>query len=185
MVNSANKFRTFANLFVRETDLHQPLPRYSASMLPGLLLALLLLAVQPLPALGADPVVIWGGPATVNQVAITFDDGPSPRYTPEILALLQHYQAHATFFVLGRRGRTISPSGAGPAPGRQRSGQSHLRPSPADQDDDGSLRESEVERTAVDLDLLGRPDLPLDLARLSAPMTPGSRITWPTPMAVW
>jgi peptidoglycan/xylan/chitin deacetylase (PgdA/CDA1 family) len=34
-------------------------------------------------------------------IALTFDDGPSPHYTPEILALLTRYHAHATFFVLG------------------------------------------------------------------------------------
>ncbi|NMP23914.1 polysaccharide deacetylase family protein [Sulfobacillus harzensis] len=34
-------------------------------------------------------------------IALTFDDGPSPKYTPEILSLLTRYHAHATFFVLG------------------------------------------------------------------------------------
>ncbi len=34
-------------------------------------------------------------------IALTFDDGPSPQYTPEILKLLTRYHAHATFFVLG------------------------------------------------------------------------------------
>lgn len=38
---------------------------------------------------------------TPRVIALTFDDGPSPVYTPEILALLTRYQAHATFFVLG------------------------------------------------------------------------------------
>ncbi|MDF0535417.1 polysaccharide deacetylase family protein [Shewanella sp. A32] len=35
-------------------------------------------------------------------VALTFDDGPSKRYTAEILAVLHQYQVHATFFVTGR-----------------------------------------------------------------------------------
>lgn len=34
-------------------------------------------------------------------VALTFDDGPSPTYTPQILSLLSRYNARATFFVLG------------------------------------------------------------------------------------
>lgn len=34
-------------------------------------------------------------------IALTFDDGPSPQYTPQILSLLSRYRAHATFFVLG------------------------------------------------------------------------------------
>lgn len=36
-----------------------------------------------------------------KQAALTFDDGPHPRYTPELLDLLQDYQIKATFFVLG------------------------------------------------------------------------------------
>ncbi|SDO12146.1 polysaccharide deacetylase family sporulation protein PdaB [Paenibacillus sp. yr247] len=36
-------------------------------------------------------------------IAITFDDGPNPVYTPQILDLLSQYQAKATFFVLGKR----------------------------------------------------------------------------------
>jgi polysaccharide deacetylase family sporulation protein PdaB len=35
-------------------------------------------------------------------VAITFDDGPHPKYTPEILNILKKYNAKATFFVIGQ-----------------------------------------------------------------------------------
>jgi len=35
------------------------------------------------------------------MVALTFDDGPSPEYTPEILKALRDNNARATFFVLG------------------------------------------------------------------------------------
>lgn len=35
-------------------------------------------------------------------VALTFDDGPNPVYTPQILDVLAHYQVKATFFLLGR-----------------------------------------------------------------------------------
>lgn len=38
-------------------------------------------------------------------VALTFDDGPDPKYTPAIADLLKRYQAKATFFVLGRHGQ--------------------------------------------------------------------------------
>jgi peptidoglycan/xylan/chitin deacetylase (PgdA/CDA1 family) len=34
-------------------------------------------------------------------VALTFDDGPHPKYTPEILDILKKYGAKATFFVVG------------------------------------------------------------------------------------
>ena len=36
------------------------------------------------------------------MVALTFDDGPGPR-TSELLAQLEKYNAHATFFMLGQK----------------------------------------------------------------------------------
>jgi len=36
-------------------------------------------------------------------VALTFDDGPHPIYTPQILDILDQYQAKATFFMIGNR----------------------------------------------------------------------------------
>lgn len=38
-----------------------------------------------------------------RAVALTFDDGPDPRYTPVVLRLLARYGAHATFFLIGSR----------------------------------------------------------------------------------
>ncbi|AEF93214.1 polysaccharide deacetylase [Desulfotomaculum nigrificans CO-1-SRB] len=35
-------------------------------------------------------------------VALTFDDGPDPRFTPDILDILQQYHCKATFFVVGQ-----------------------------------------------------------------------------------
>lgn len=35
-------------------------------------------------------------------VALTFDDGPSSQYTPQILDVLKENNVHATFFVIGR-----------------------------------------------------------------------------------
>lgn len=46
---------------------------------------------------------IWDVPTTRKAVALTFDDGPNPVYTPKILKLLRQYHAHATFFVIGSR----------------------------------------------------------------------------------
>ena len=34
-------------------------------------------------------------------VALTIDDGPSPRYTPQILRILQEHGVHATFSMVG------------------------------------------------------------------------------------
>jgi peptidoglycan/xylan/chitin deacetylase (PgdA/CDA1 family) len=39
--------------------------------------------------------------AQVGTVALTFDDGPSPIYTPQILDILKKNNIKATFFVLG------------------------------------------------------------------------------------
>jgi cellulose synthase/poly-beta-1,6-N-acetylglucosamine synthase-like glycosyltransferase/peptidoglycan/xylan/chitin deacetylase (PgdA/CDA1 family)/spore germination protein YaaH len=36
-----------------------------------------------------------------KSIALTFDDGPDPRWTPKILDILQHYHVPATFFVQG------------------------------------------------------------------------------------
>lgn len=35
------------------------------------------------------------------KIALTFDDGPHPRYTPRILDILDEYNIKATFFVVG------------------------------------------------------------------------------------
>ncbi|GAA2247493.1 polysaccharide deacetylase family protein [Kitasatospora cystarginea] len=34
-------------------------------------------------------------------VALTFDDGPSPTYTPQVLSILHQYNVTATFFMIG------------------------------------------------------------------------------------
>ena len=36
-----------------------------------------------------------------KQVALTFDDGPHPRYTKQILSILEEFDVPATFFVVG------------------------------------------------------------------------------------
>src|SRR5258706_4998209 len=38
-------------------------------------------------------------------VALTFDDGPDPRWTPAILDILKQEQALATFFIIGKNGQ--------------------------------------------------------------------------------
>jgi peptidoglycan/xylan/chitin deacetylase (PgdA/CDA1 family) len=50
--------------------------------------------------------VIWGGavsegPRGCAGVALTFDDGPDPAATPDILDALERARARATFFLLG------------------------------------------------------------------------------------
>jgi peptidoglycan-N-acetylglucosamine deacetylase len=54
-------------------------------------------------AWAASPGVITSGENSTPEVALTFDDGPSSRFTPRILDLLKQYQAQGTFFVLGAK----------------------------------------------------------------------------------
>jgi peptidoglycan-N-acetylglucosamine deacetylase len=42
------------------------------------------------------------GPRDARVIALTYDDGPNPPYTNEILAVLRREHVHATFFVVGR-----------------------------------------------------------------------------------
>ena len=46
---------------------------------------------------------IMHGDMTKKQIAITFDDGPHPQFTPQILAILKRYNVKATFFVVGEK----------------------------------------------------------------------------------
>lgn len=47
--------------------------------------------------------VIWDVNTKEKIVAITFDDGPHPVFTPQILDILAKYNAKATFFVAGNK----------------------------------------------------------------------------------
>jgi len=42
------------------------------------------------------------GNPNAKSVALTFDDGPHPQFTPQILAILKKYNVKATFFVVGK-----------------------------------------------------------------------------------
>lgn len=46
--------------------------------------------------------VINHGPKEEKAIALTFDDGPHPTYTNQILDILKEYDVKATFFVLGK-----------------------------------------------------------------------------------
>jgi cellulose synthase/poly-beta-1,6-N-acetylglucosamine synthase-like glycosyltransferase/peptidoglycan/xylan/chitin deacetylase (PgdA/CDA1 family) len=56
----------------------------------------------PVVRIGAD-----GQPVTKSMpagtVALTFDDGPDPQWTPAVLRILQRHHAHATFFEIGSK----------------------------------------------------------------------------------
>ena len=43
----------------------------------------------------------WDMPAEGQKIYLTFDDGPVPEVTPEVLSILARYNAKATFFCVG------------------------------------------------------------------------------------
>jgi len=47
------------------------------------------------------PSCLWAGSSHSRAIALTFDDGPHPQYTPELLQVLDHYDIKASFFWLG------------------------------------------------------------------------------------
>jgi peptidoglycan/xylan/chitin deacetylase (PgdA/CDA1 family) len=49
--------------------------------------------------------LVWRVPTERRAIALTFDDGPDPRWTPRILDLLAEAGAHATFFCCGEPAR--------------------------------------------------------------------------------
>ena len=51
------------------------------------------------------PRVLWRAHTTENVLALTFDDGPDSRYTPELLSILATHETRATFFLVGERAR--------------------------------------------------------------------------------
>lgn len=54
-------------------------------------------------ATSSSPIVHQEVDQDKPMVALTFDDGPNNRYTPQILKILRKYNAYATFFVIGKQ----------------------------------------------------------------------------------
>lgn len=46
-------------------------------------------------------LLTWSGPQRAGRIALTFDDGPHPEFTLEVLDLLERHDARATFFLIG------------------------------------------------------------------------------------
>lgn len=47
------------------------------------------------------PSCLWTGATNSRAIALTFDDGPHPQYTSELLQVLDRYNIRASFFWLG------------------------------------------------------------------------------------
>ena len=76
---------------------------------PHMLLALGASAIAIVSALSFMAAEVDGGISSFDSderaIALTFDDGPDPRFTPRILDTLAENHAHATFFVVGEQAR--------------------------------------------------------------------------------
>ena len=83
--------------------------RLTVVVVGGLLVAStgVVIATQPLWAFDAlawaMPRILWRVETTEPLVALSFDDGPAPDHTPEVLEILSKHGAHATFFLIGDR----------------------------------------------------------------------------------
>ncbi len=59
--------------------------------------------LQPSPIASLPPLVpLFHGNLHLPEIALTFDDGPNPYFTPQILAILQRFKIQATFFCIGQ-----------------------------------------------------------------------------------
>src|SRR5215470_5353730 len=63
--------------------------------------------VQPLGILGLlerlTPNLFYRIPTSQPLLALSFDDGPHPVFTPLVLDILRRHEAKATFFLIGER----------------------------------------------------------------------------------
>lgn len=48
------------------------------------------------------PSVLWQGDGSRREIALTFDDGPHPKDTPQVLEVLAKHEVRATFFLVGK-----------------------------------------------------------------------------------
>ena len=71
----------------------------------ALLLLLSLLPLFPFPAKAGSDHAIKRVECDEKLIALTFDDGPHPQYTEEILDILKEYGQKATFFVVGQNAK--------------------------------------------------------------------------------
>ena len=64
---------------------------------------LLLVLCTFVPSLQEFGPVVTEYSTSARTVWLTIDDGPDPQTTPQVLALLEKYGAHATFFLIGTK----------------------------------------------------------------------------------
>jgi peptidoglycan/xylan/chitin deacetylase (PgdA/CDA1 family) len=72
-----------------------------ATLVIGVITALVIAASAPPRHAGSPTAAVSPAADPAKYVYLTFDDGPDPKYTPQILDILSVYGAKATFFVVG------------------------------------------------------------------------------------
>ena len=83
-------------------------PRWPGQGAAVALAAAVAVVLVPIPAVagvGDEALILRCGKPTLNKVALTFDDGPTRRFTPRVLQILEREKVKATFFVLGEMAR--------------------------------------------------------------------------------
>jgi peptidoglycan-N-acetylglucosamine deacetylase len=90
-------------LLVRALSGSAPVPWVAAALLLGIVATITLGIFYAQLGLFARPIVGVSAAHAGDRVALTFDDGPEPGPTDEVLALLAARGQRATFFVIGRR----------------------------------------------------------------------------------
>jgi len=53
--------------------------------------------------IGANVTRLPAAAAARDEICLTFDDGPDPRITPQVLDMLDRYAAKASFFCIGEK----------------------------------------------------------------------------------
>src|SRR6184192_1713873 len=70
-------------------------------------MGLVLFWIEPLGVLGVlerlTPNIVYRVRTELPIVALSFDDGPHPAFTPQVLEILKQHEAKATFFLIGER----------------------------------------------------------------------------------
>lgn len=110
--------------------------------------ACILLLQGTTPHVHASPLGVYHSHENAaNKIALTFDDGPHPRYTMEILSVLQEYGIRATFFFVGENVLYYADTARAVAQAGHEIGNhtySHARPDKLDRADlDRELRQCE------------------------------------------
>ncbi|MGH8279833.1 MAG: polysaccharide deacetylase family protein [Gammaproteobacteria bacterium] len=71
-------------------------------VIPGVLLVWLVADGMARPGSGLFYPTVTHAARNTKRVALSFDDGPDPTVTPQVLDMLAAYGAHATFFIIGK-----------------------------------------------------------------------------------